>query len=474
MNARLPAEKLHRENDDYPSLAPGCPPVSLPAWNYAWNRLQMGRAATGGCLYGGQSTTFWTPTTDRLHLTNGPIGCGLYAQANRPQGVGVAGVDAFSGINLGTDFQEKDVVFGGEKKLAQAVAEADRLFPLHRGMTLLSTCPIALIGDDVDAVAREQAQRLGRPLAAVHCAGFRRGDGIGDTHRTLFRTWRDSAAPALPPGPKDVVLLCREMGGAWRGIVALLEHLGLRVVARWPGGSDTGQISRLGGGRLAVSIDMDYWARQLQRQFGLPWVAADFLGPSATRDSLRTIAAALDDEVHQRAEAVIAQEEASAQALIAACRQRLAGKLYFSFAPLQAANLRVYQDFGIRAGSGLQGWPAKDGSWHHPALPRRYQEMTPTEAEALLHQAQPDLVDGPGQDAAALAKAGFPILDDAGRQALQRAAIGYAGTAMLAAELLRLFDAPVRRLQRAPWLSASAPMGKRRDHTAAQPSVAGR
>ena len=42
--------------------------------------------------------------------------------------------------------------------------------------------------------------------------------------------------------------------------------------------------------RLAISVDMDYWARLLQRELGLPWVAADFLGPEATSASLRGIA----------------------------------------------------------------------------------------------------------------------------------------------------------------------------------------
>jgi nitrogenase molybdenum-iron protein alpha chain len=257
MNVRLPTEKLHRQQDEYPSLAPGCPAVAMPPWNYVLNRLQIGRTATGGCLYGGQSTTFWAPVRDLLHITNGPVGCGVYAQANRPQADGFSGANVFSGLNLSTDFQEKDVVFGGAIKLARAVVEADELFPLNRGMTLLSTCPIALIGDDIESVAKQTGRELRKPVIPVQCAGFRRGDGIGDTHNTIVGTWRDWAAQDVEPGPRDVVLVCREMNGVWRNIERLLVDLGLRVVARWSGGSDQSQVAGLSSGRLVVSVDMD-------------------------------------------------------------------------------------------------------------------------------------------------------------------------------------------------------------------------
>lgn len=447
MNACLKPEKLHRQSAEYPSLGAGSQAVSLPSWNYAWNRVQMGRLATGGCLYGGQTTAFWAPLRDLLHITNGPVGCGVYAQTNRPQ---VS--DGFSGLNLSTDFQEKDVVFGGDNKLAKTIAEANQLFPHHRGVTLLSTCPIALIGDDVDAVARKQAQALGKPVVPVHCAGFRRGDGIGDTHATITGTWRDWAeSGAEPPTPRDVVLLCREMNGAWRGIVRLLEQIGLRVTARWPAGGSQAETGRLAKGRLCISIEMEYWARQLQQQFGLPWVEADFLGPSATCESLRAIAIHFDTEVRQRTEDIIAAHAPSAQALVARVRRRLAGRLYFSFAPLLPREVRVYNEFGIRVGSALQGWQDREGRWRIPNTLRRHQEMTHAQMEALLRQAAPDLVGGLGQDGAALRKAGYAILDDRSHAELARAAIGFEGTSLLAREFSLLFDAPVRRLTVPPW-----------------------
>jgi nitrogenase molybdenum-iron protein alpha chain len=447
MNARQPLEKLHRQTVDYPPLAPAGQRISLPAWNYAWNRVQMGRLATGGCLYGGQTANFWAPLRDLLHVTNGPVGCGVYAQANRPQ---VA--EGYSSLNLTTDFQEKDVVFGGDNKLARSIAEANQLFPLHRGITLLSTCPVALIGDDINAVARQQAKALGKPVVPVHCAGFRRADGIGDTHATIAGTWRDWAEPsAEPPGPRDVTLLCREMNGAWQGIVRLLEEIGLRVTARWPAGGSRAETGRLGKGRLCISIGMDYWAKRLQQQYGLPWVEADFLGAGATRESLRAIAAHFDAEVGRRAEAIIAAHAPAAEALVAETAARVAGRLYFSFLPLLPREIRVYNEFGIRAGSALQGWPDQEGRWQVPEPPRRHQEMTHAQMEALLRRVQPDLVDGLGQDSAALKKMGYAVLDDSSRAELASAASGFEGVERLARAFLPLFASPLPRLLQAPW-----------------------
>ncbi|NTV11138.1 MAG: oxidoreductase, partial [Zoogloea sp.] len=364
----------------------------------------------------------------------------------------------FSGLNLTTDFIERDVVFGGEAKLERAIAEADRLFPLHRGMSLLSTCPIALIGDDTEGVARRRQRALGKPVVAVHCAGYRRGDGIGDTHATLTGTWQDWAAPhPARAGKHDVVLLCRETGGAWQGIAQLLEQLGLKVVARWPAATSRGEIGRLGHGRLAVSIGMEYWARHLQRRFGLPWVEADFLGLAATCDSLRAIAAQFDEDIRQRAEALIAAHAPAAQAVVDAARQRIAGRLLLSFAPLHPRDIRAYAEFGLRAGSTLQGWPDRDGRWRMPPHAGRYHELPPGEVAALLELARPDLVDGLGQDGLALRKQGYAIFDDRSRTELARASIGFAGVARLADEFLRLFASPLAGLEKAPWAGSGTP-----------------
>jgi nitrogenase molybdenum-iron protein alpha chain len=69
-------------------------------------------------------------------------------------------------MNFTSDFQEKDIVFGGDKKLAKIMNEIEELFPLNKGISIQSECPIGLIGDDIEAVAKA-SKEIGKPVMPV-------------------------------------------------------------------------------------------------------------------------------------------------------------------------------------------------------------------------------------------------------------------------------------------------------------------
>ena len=70
-------------------------------------------------------------------------------------------MNTFVTMNFTSDFQEKDIVFGGDKKLDKMITEIEQLFTLHKGVSVQSECPIGLIGDDIEAVAKKQGLRKG-------------------------------------------------------------------------------------------------------------------------------------------------------------------------------------------------------------------------------------------------------------------------------------------------------------------------
>ncbi|STS91866.1 nitrogenase (molybdenum-iron) subunit alpha [Klebsiella variicola] len=86
---------------------------------------------------------------------------------------GVSGVDSFGTLNFTSDFQERDIVFGGDKKLTKLIEEMELLFPLTKGITIQSECPVGLIGDDISAVANASSKALDKPVIPVRCEGFR-------------------------------------------------------------------------------------------------------------------------------------------------------------------------------------------------------------------------------------------------------------------------------------------------------------
>ena len=69
------------------------------------------------------------PIYDLLQITHGPVGCGFYAWLTRrnlarPKD----GATNYMQYCMNTDMQEDQIIFGGEKKLKQAIQEAYDIF----------------------------------------------------------------------------------------------------------------------------------------------------------------------------------------------------------------------------------------------------------------------------------------------------------------------------------------------------------
>ena len=127
-----------------------------------------------GCAYAGSKGVVWGPIKDMIHVSHGPVGCGQYSRAGRRNYyIGVTGVNTFVTMNFTSDFQEKDIVFGGDKKLDKIIDEIQTLFPLSKGVSIQSECPIGLIGDDIEAVAKKKTKEQEKPVVPVRCEGFR-------------------------------------------------------------------------------------------------------------------------------------------------------------------------------------------------------------------------------------------------------------------------------------------------------------
>jgi len=195
-----------------------------------------------GCAYAGSKGVVWGPIKDMIHISHGPVGCGQYSRAGRRNYyIGTTGVNTFVTMNFTSDFQEKDIVFGGDKKLDKLIDEIDMLFPLNKGITIQSECPIGLIGDDIEAVSKKKARDLGKTVVPVRCEGFRGvSQSLGhhianDSVRDWVLSARDEDT-SFETTPYDVAVIGDyNIGGdAWASRT-LLEEMGLRVVAQWSG-----------------------------------------------------------------------------------------------------------------------------------------------------------------------------------------------------------------------------------------------
>ena len=78
-----------------------------------------GAVSQRACVYCGARVVL-NPITDAYHIVHGPIGCASYTWDIR--GSLSSGEDLYRN-SFSTDLREKDVIFGGEKKLTAAIEE---------------------------------------------------------------------------------------------------------------------------------------------------------------------------------------------------------------------------------------------------------------------------------------------------------------------------------------------------------------
>jgi nitrogenase molybdenum-iron protein alpha chain len=108
-----------------------------------------------GCAFAGSKGVVFGPIKDMVHLVHGPIGCAYFTWGTRRNlAKAEEGEDNFSNYCVCTDMKETDIVFGGEKKLKKSIDEIMKIFK-PEAISISATCPVGLIGDDIEAVARE-------------------------------------------------------------------------------------------------------------------------------------------------------------------------------------------------------------------------------------------------------------------------------------------------------------------------------
>lgn len=309
-----------------------------------------------GCAYAGSKGVVWGPIKDMIHISHGPVGCGQYSWGSRRNfASGTLGIDNFTAMQITSDFQETDIVFGGDKKLAVIMREITEMFPLAKGISVQSECPVGLIGDDIEAVSKKMSKELDMPIVPVRCEGFR---GVSQSlgHHIANDAIRDfvmGRAELAETGPYDVNIIGDyNIGGdAWASRI-LLEEMGLRVIAQWSGDGSLNELEVAHKAKLNLihcHRSMNYMVDHMEKAYGIPWLEYNFFGPTKTYESLRAIAALFDATIQENCEQMIAKYKPVMDAVIHKYRPRLEKKTVM----LMIGGLRsrhtigAYEDLGM-------------------------------------------------------------------------------------------------------------------------------
>ncbi len=375
-----------------------------------------------GCAYAGAKGVVWGPIRDMVHVSHGPVGCGWYSWGTRRNMMsGITGVTSFP-MQFTSDFQEKDIVYGGDKKLKVLLAEAHDLFPLAKGISVLSECPVGLIGDDINSVAKASAKDLDIPIIPCNCEGFR---GVSQSlwHHISNDTIRDyiigTREFAEPSSPYDISLIGEyNIGGDAWSTKPLLEECGFNVKSVWTGDGELEKIAATHTVKLNVIHcyrSMNYMCKVMEEKYGIPWIELNFFGPTKIRQSLRALAELFDDTIKAKVEAVIAKYDPIMQAIVDEYKPRLDGKKVM----LLVGGLRprhtigAYEDLGMDCvGSGYEFAHNDDYDRTAAEMPDAtvvYDDPSEYEFEKFAHALKPDLIGSGIKEKYVFQKMGIPF-----------------------------------------------------------------
>ncbi len=415
-------------------------------------------AAQGGCAFDGAMITL-VPITDAAHLVHGPIACAGNSWGTR--GSLSSGSELYK-LGFTTDLSENDIIFGGEKKLASAIVELrDRFQPA--AIFIYVTCVTALIGDDVDAVCESASRELGIPVVPVSGPGFVGSKNLGNriAGEALLASVIGTAEPDFTT-PYDINLIGEyNIAGELWNVLPLLEHVGIRVLAKITGDSRYQEICTAHRAKLNVMIcskALINVARTMQERYGIPYVEESFYGIADMNRCLRNIAAALGDPaLQERVEALIAVETAALDQALAPYRARLHGKrvVLYTGGVKSWSIISAAKDLGIEVvATSTRKSTEEDKARIRDLLGAdgiMMEKGGPDELRRVVQETQADMLIAGGRNQYTALKARIPFLDI--NQERHHPYAGYKGLVNMARELDEALHSPIWEQIRspAPW-----------------------
>ncbi|MDH4319675.1 MAG: nitrogenase iron-molybdenum cofactor biosynthesis protein NifE, partial [Desulfobulbaceae bacterium] len=202
-------------------------------------------------------------------------------------------------LSFSTDLQEKDVIFGGEPKLYQALVELiDRHQP--KAAFVYSTCIVGLIGDDLEAVCRKVSAEKNIPVLPVQSEGFKgnKRAGYEAACKAMFRLVGTGDTAGISPHSINILGDFNLAGETWL-IREYFERMGVEVVANITGDGRVDDIRRCHGAALNVvqcsGATMDL-AKMMRDKYSTPVVRVSYFGIEDMSEALYDVARFFKDE----------------------------------------------------------------------------------------------------------------------------------------------------------------------------------
>lgn len=294
----------------------------------------------GGCV---NSSTMMRLATvrDGVVLSHAPIGCTgmIYGYREVYQSLPADERPPADFHWISTNLLERDLVFGGEGKLAATIREAEARYR-PEAIFILSSCASGIVGDDLEGVVSNLQPEVRARLVPIHCEGFR-----SQVPQTGFDALWHAVLKHLADRPRrrqpDLVNLVAPFSVTWgdrRELLRLLGRLGLRanIVPEFASVAELRQVTEAALTVTTCQSFGDYLQKALEDNYGIPFLRDPVpISIDQTCDWLRRVAELTGRS--DRVEAVIAEELAAVRPHLEALRRQL-----------QARKVKVF----INAGQG--------------------------------------------------------------------------------------------------------------------------
>jgi nitrogenase molybdenum-cofactor synthesis protein NifE len=284
-----------------------------------------GSVSQRACVFCGSRVVLY-PIADALHLIHGPIGCAAYTWDIRGA---LSSGSQLHRLSFSTDLREKDVVFGGEKKLYQALIE---LIAEHtpKAAFVYSTCIVGVIGDDMASVCKRVSEETKIPVIPVQSPGFQ------GTKKDGYKIACDSLAQLIGTKECEVPKISINILGDFNiagELWLLLEYykrMGVYVHATITGDGRVDTIRSAHKASLNVvqcSGSMMHLAKTMKEKYGIPFMRVSYFGIEDMSEALYDVARFFKSEtLMANAKELVRQEFARLMPVLKEYKEKLNGR----------------------------------------------------------------------------------------------------------------------------------------------------
>lgn len=286
-------------------------------------------ATSGGCAFEGAQISLF-PFPDVVHLVHSPATCLGASWETR------ATPSSWEGENntyMGycTDVTTNDVIFGGNKKLEESIEYiVENKNP--KGIFIYETCVTAMIGDDMDNIAKRMQEKHNIPIIVIHSPGFAGAKNLGSRLAgvsVLDQLIGTKEPEEIHPYGINLIGEYNVTGDMWQ-YTPILEKIGIKIVSTLAGDGRLENIQMAHTAKLNVIVcakSLITLCRKMEEEYGIPHISISFYGKRDTTNAIMDIVNAFGDEkLIAKAKEVIKEEEEKLEKSLAPYRELLKGK----------------------------------------------------------------------------------------------------------------------------------------------------